>query len=89
MLVLSLHLSKCCIVGNHMSWLICLFLDTDYPGMNEVTLLTAVTVFVLFGAELINKAQALYNTCMKIYLDCWQSSDTEVRTSSVVFIILF
>ena len=47
--------------------------------MNEVTLLTAVTVFVLFGAKLINKSQPLFSACMRIYLDCWQSSDSEVE----------
>ena len=65
-----------CIVDNPF-----IFVDADYPGMNEVTLLTAVTVFVLFGAQLINKSQPIFSSCMRIYLDCWQSSDTEVGTS--------
>ena len=59
-------------------------LDTDYPGMNEVTLLTAVTVFVLYGAKLINQSQALFSCCMRVYLDNWETTDTEVCISIII-----
>lgn len=53
----------------------------DKPGMDEVTLLATVTMFLVWGPEEIAQTQAIQIQCVTVFRDCWESNIQEVCLS--------
>ncbi|XP_048732912.2 HEAT repeat-containing protein 5B-like isoform X5 [Ostrea edulis] len=51
----------------------------DKPGMDEVTLLATVTMFLVWGPEEIAQTQAIQIQCVTVFRDCWESNIQEVQ----------
>ncbi|XP_061173824.1 HEAT repeat-containing protein 5B-like isoform X2 [Saccostrea echinata] len=51
----------------------------DKPGMDEVTLLATVTMFLVWGPKEIAQTPSIQKQCVTMFKDCWESKLPEVQ----------